>query len=602
MTAAGTRDPSPRSNATGGSVLPLEAPHDASPVTAAPTAIGTLLVERGHLTQDQLDSALDRQREDDAYIGDVLVDMGVIDQTTLYSSLAEQAGLPFVLIEPAYQDPAVASILPFSLIKKLRAIPLFRVEKALSVAMDNPTRLDRIQELSFATGCRVNAVYTTAEAIDAAIDARTGNLIQVEGLQRSAILDDPDGTDPEMYGWQDDEDADPEKLGRTAAVANLIDNLVVEALTVRASDIHLEPKARHLRVRFRIDGMLADRPSIPQGYKAAVISRCKIMARMNIAERRIPQDGAFSMMFRGRRVDFRVSSFPTRYGEVIVIRILDRSGLELDLDGLGVPGKLVTGIRDAVHRPNGILLVTGPTGSGKTTTLYALLKEIDATRKKIITLEDPIEYDLDDVCQGQTHNKAGFTFATGLRSILRQDPDVIMVGEVRDVETAQIAIQASLTGHLVMSTLHTNSASAAVARLLDMGLEPFLLATSLTGILAQRLVRKLCPNCKAPYQLGADELAAMGLILREGVEPPTLHRAVGCMYCNEMGYRGRTGLFEYIAVDQAVQSMIIRRISGKELERELHTVQKFRALREQGLVRARQGTTTLEEILRVTTR
>jgi len=447
----------------------------------------------------------------------------------------------------------------------------------------------------------VNAVFTTAEAIDAAIEARTGNLIQVEGLQRSAAADEGELADGEAYGWQNDDDVDSVKLGGTSAVANLIDNLIVEALSVRASDIHLEPKARHLRLRFRIDGMLADRPSIPHGYRAAVISRCKIMAHMNIAERRIPQDGGFSMLFRGRRVDFRVSSFPTRYGEVIVIRILDRSGLDLDLDGLGVPGRLVEGIRDAVHRPNGILLVTGPTGSGKTTTLYALLKEIDATRKKIITLEDPIEYDLDDVCQGQTHNQAGFTFATGLRSILRQDPDVIMVGEIRDVETAQIAIQASLTGHLVMSTLHTNSASAAVARMLDMGLEPFLLATSLTGILAQRLVRKLCPNCKAGYRLSAEELAAMGLSLREGAEPPVLQRAVGCMYCNEIGYRGRTGLFEYIGVDQKVQSMIIRRISGKELERGLREVQHFRALRDQGLVRAREGITTLEEVLRVTT-
>ena len=564
-------------------------------------AIGTLLLDRGHLARDQLDEALERQRQENSYIGDVLIEMGAVDQVTLYSTLAEQAGLPFVLIEPAYQDPAVVGMLPFELIKKLRAIPLFRVEKSLSVAMDNPTQLDRIQELSFATGCRVNAVFTTAEAIDAAIEARTGNLIQVEGLQRSAAAEDGELEEGEAYGWHDDEDADSVKLGGTSAVANLIDNLIVEALSVRASDIHLEPKARHLRLRFRIDGMLADRPSIPQGYKAAVISRCKIMAHMNIAERRIPQDGAFSMLFRGRRVDFRVSSFPTRYGEVIVIRILDRSGLDLDLDGLGVPGRLVEGIRDAVHRPNGILLVTGPTGSGKTTTLYALLKEIDATRKKIITLEDPIEYDLDDVCQGQTHNQAGFTFATGLRSILRQDPDVIMVGEIRDVETAQIAIQASLTGHLVMSTLHTNSASAAVARMLDMGLEPFLLATSLTGILAQRLVRKLCPNCKAGYRLSAEELAAMGLSLREGAEPPVLHRAVGCMYCNEMGYRGRTGLFEYLGVDQKVQSMIIRRISGKELERGLRDVQNFRALRDQGLVRAREGVTTLEEVLRVTT-
>jgi len=576
--------------------------------TAQPTAaasmepLGMLLLERGHIDSDQLMAALDIQREEDRFVGDILVDQGIIDQGILFATLAEQAGIPFVQLEPAFQDPAVAGLVSFRLIKKLRAIPLFCVEKTLTVAMDNPTDLHRIEELSFATGYRVHGVYTTAQAIDAAIEARTGNLIEVEGLRRDDGLVDAEEGDAGEYGWVDDAEAlDPTRLSRLKTVVDLINNLVIEALTVRASDIHFEPKARHLRVRFRIDGMLNDRPSVPNGYKAAVISRCKIMARMDIAERRIPQDGAFSMRFRGRRVDFRVSSFPTRYGEVVVVRILDRSGVKLDLDGLGFPPELTKSMRAAARRPNGILLVTGPTGSGKSTTLYALLKQLDAARKKIITLEDPIEYDLDDVCQGQTNNKAGFTFSLGLRSILRQDPDVIMVGEIRDVETAQIAIQASLTGHLVMSTLHTNSASAAVARLLDMGLEPFLLATSLAGILAQRLVRRLCENCKQPHTLTAEERAALAEGFPDAEIPTNLYRHGSCVYCNELGYRGRMGIFEYIDVDAAVQSMIIRRISGKDLERHLKDEGSFRSLRNDGLEKVAKGHTTLEEVLRVTT-
>ncbi len=564
--------------------------------------LGDLLVESGVLTAEQLTEALIIQKEEQKYLGEVLLEMELIEQTTLYSALATQAALPFVRLEPAYQDPAVAGVLPFSMIQKLRAIPLFRVEKMLTVAMDDPTNLDRLKELSFATGAQIHANYTTAEAIDAAIEARTGNLVKVEGLGRASGLNKDAGqTMEEEFGWSGESVMDPAELSKSTAVIDLIDNLIVEALTVKASDIHLEPKARHLRVRFRQDGILTDRPSIPNGYKAAVLSRCKIMAGMDIAERRSPQDGAFSMKFQGRRVDFRVSSFPTKYGEVIVVRILDRSSLKLDLASLGFPERLATKMRKTVKQPNGILLVTGPTGSGKTSTLYALLQEMDSASKKIITLEDPIEYDLQDICQGQTHAKAGFTFAQGLRSILRQDPDAIMVGEVRDVETAQIAIQASLTGHMVMSTLHTNSASAAISRLLDMGLEPFLIATSLSGLLAQRLVRRLCANCKEPYTLSAEEVESMGLRFPSGSQAPQLYRAKGCVYCNNLGYRGRLGLFEYLEVDALVQSLVIRRISGKDLEREIVEKSGHTTLRDDGLIKVEAGYTTLEEVLRVTT-
>ncbi len=574
-------------------------------VPSAAWRLGTLLEERGLVTTDQILAALELQKHEPRYLGDILVEMGALDETSLYSTLADHAGIPFVRLEPRYQDPHVATLLPFAMLKSLRAIPLFKVEKTITVAMDDPTDLERIKELSFATGCKIHGVYTTKEAIDSAIEARTGNLVKIAGLKRANdISHDPldEEASQERYGWGKEEtEEDADELGRSKVVIDLIDNLVVEALQVRASDIHLEPKARHLRVRFRIDGILSDRPSIPNGYKAAVLSRCKIMAEMDIAERRVPQDGAFSMKFRGRRVDFRVSTFPTKHGEVIVIRILDRSGLKMELSALGFPDDLAKTMSETVNQPNGILLVTGPTGSGKTSTLYALLAELDSAKKKIITLEDPVEYDLKDITQGQTNVKAGFTFAKGLRSILRQDPDVIMVGEVRDVETAQIAIQASLTGHMVMSTLHTNSASAAVSRLLDMGLEPFLMATSISGILAQRLVRRLCSNCKEPYTLSADEAASLNLTFPSGETAPTLYRAKGCLYCNELGYRGRMGIFEFVPVDAEVESMIIRRISGKDLERALIEERNHRTLRTDGLAKVEAGETTLEEVLRVST-
>ena len=569
--------------------------------------LGQLLLDRGAIEAEDLLEALKKQRDEDGYLGEILLEMGAIDEIQLYALLAEQAGIPFVQLEPAFQDPAIAGIIPFAMIRKLRAIPLFKVDSRVTVAMDDPTNLDRMKELSFATGCRVNAVYTTPETINAAIDARTGNLIDVAGLSKdtnSVLSADTDTSVEEEWGWTGSVSVDDAaELSKSSVVIELIDNLVVEALTVKASDIHLEPKARHLRVRFRMDGLLTDRPSIPNGYKAAVLSRTKIIAAMDIAERRVPQDGGFSMKFRGRRVDFRVSTFPTKHGEVIVIRILDRSGLKLELATLGFPDRLASRIRTTVKKPNGILLVTGPTGSGKTSTLYACLKEMDSSTKKIITLEDPVEYDLPDICQGQANERAGFTFAKGLRSILRQDPDAIMVGEIRDTETAQIAIQASLTGHMVMSTLHTNSAAAAISRLLDMGLEPFLIATSLSGLLAQRLVRRLCSNCREPYTLSANEAQSLGLRFPSGNPNPQLYRAKGCVYCNQLGYRGRQGIFEYIEVDQRVQSMIIRRVSGKDLERELLANDSgyYRTLRESGLEQAEAGVTTLEEVLRVTT-
>jgi len=566
--------------------------------------LGQLLLDKGAINAKDLLEALKKQRDEDGYLGEILLEMGALDEVRLYSLLAQQAGIPFVQLEPAYQDPAIAGIIPFGMIRNLRAIPLFKVESRVTVAMDDPTNLDRIKEIAFATGARVNAVYTTPETINAAIEARTGNLVNVAGLSKTGsqgLTGDVNTTVEEDFGWSmGGAIEDPAELSKSSVVIELIDNLIVEALSVKASDIHLEPKARHLRVRFRLDGILTDRPSIPNGYKLGVLSRTKIMSSMDIAERRIPQDGSFSMKFQGRRVDFRVSTFPTKHGEVVVIRILDRSGLKLELETLGFPEVLAASVRETVNKPNGILLVTGPTGSGKTSTLYACLKEMDSATKKIITLEDPIEYDLPDICQGQTHVKAGFTFATGLRSILRQDPDAIMLGEIRDTETAQIAIQASLTGHLVMSTLHTNSAAAAISRLLDMGLEPFLIATSLTGLLAQRLVRRLCTNCKESYQLDTSETEALGLTFPSGNPSPQLFRAKGCIYCNQLGYRGRQGIFEYIDVNQQVQSMIIRRISGKDLERELLESHDFRSLRESGLEQVEAGNTTLEEVLRVT--
>ncbi|WP_309544624.1 type II secretion system ATPase GspE [Alkalilimnicola ehrlichii] len=381
-----------------------------------------------------------------------------------------------------------------------------------------------------------------------------------------------------------------------APIIRLINALLTEAIKNNASDVHIEPFETRLTVRFRIDGVLREILQPPRVMAPLLVSRIKVMAKLDIAEKRLPQDGRISLKIAGRAVDVRVSTLPSGHGERVVMRLLDKQAGRLDLNHLGMPQGLQDHIDDIIHKPHGIILVTGPTGSGKTTTLYAALARLNDKSRSILTVEDPIEYYIDGIGQTQVNTKVDMSFARGLRAILRQDPDVVMVGEIRDLETAEIAVQASLTGHLVLSTLHTNTAAGAVTRLRDMGVEPFLLSSSLVGVLAQRLVRKLCPHCRSPYQAGRADCDVMGV---DPNNPPTLYAPKGCEHCNNIGYSGRAGVFELIVIDEQMRTMIHDGVGEQSIE--AHARQKTPSLRHDGIQRVLKGETTLEEVMRVST-
>lgn len=383
-----------------------------------------------------------------------------------------------------------------------------------------------------------------------------------------------------------------------SAVVTLVDRVLLRAVKDGASDVHIEPREARVRVRFRIDGLLVDRPAVPVSFASAVVSRLKVMARLDIAERRLPQDGAFRLEIEGRAIDTRLSTFPTEHGEKVVLRILARSEVSLRLDGLGMPGPMYERVKYLANRAHGLILVTGPTGSGKTSTLYALLSEIDATRKNICTLEDPIEYRFQHVIQGQTHEKMGFTFARGLRAMLRQDPDVIMVGEMRDAETATIAFKAALTGHMVLSSLHTNSAIETFVRLFDMGLERYVVASALSAMIGQRLVRRLCLACRRPH---APDAGMAELIAKTG-EPPIaeVYSEVGCVACNHTGFRGRMGIYELVEVDDDLRDLVKSETTTRVALRDYMTARHLHGLRATGLALVRQGITSVAEVVRVT--
>ena len=440
-------------------------------------------------------------------------------------------------------------------------------------------------------GCRVHV-----EGLDgASFDRRLSEIYASTGIDAAGLDDAVDGEgDLDSLAAGLTETADLLDTSDDAPVIRLINGLISEAVRTRASDIHIEPFEDRLSVRLRVDGVMREVLTPPRKVAPLLVSRIKVMARLDIAEKRVPQDGRVSLSLGGRSIDVRVSTLPSRYGERVVMRLLDKEQAHLDLDQLGMPAKTLDRFRQALKAPNGIVLVTGPTGSGKTTTLYAALTLLNDQVRNILTVEDPIEYGLDGVGQTQVNARVGMTFAAGLRAILRQDPDIVMVGEIRDAETAQIAVQASLTGHLVLSTVHTNSAAAAVTRLRDMGVEPFLLSSTLSAVMAQRLVRRLCPSCKTPYTPGARELALLGL-------PPggdhTFYHAVGCEACGGLGYEGRIGLYELIVMDQTLREMIHE--DAREHTIEAHALGETETLRASGARHVVEGVTTAEEVLRV---
>jgi general secretion pathway protein E len=558
-------------------------------IAASRRLLGEILVEEGLITSDIVERALARARTTGERIGEALVALGAITRDDVLRALARQQNLAYIGREELPSALPVLKSLSAKYLKTYAVCPVSVEGGLLTVATADPLNPVIVDDLRQSTGLSVKLVVSPEDAVIDAID-RT-----YEGaatpLQRIVEGMDDDG------GADGDEDiAHLRDMAFEAPVVRLVNLLIENAIAAEASDIHIEPFEDTLRIRYRVDGILYDQEAPPRRLQAAVTSRIKIMAEMNIAERRLPQDGRIRVTLHGQRVDIRVSTMPTVHGESIVMRLLKGASVFLPLERLGFPPATLARFEALIRRPHGIVLVTGPTGSGKTTTLYAALDKINSPDRKIITVEDPVEYQLKGVNQIPVKPKIGLSFATGLRHIVRQDPDVILVGEIRDLETAEIAIQASLTGHLVFSTLHTNDAPAAITRLQDMGVEPYLVASVLEGVLAQRLVRRICEACKVPHSPVAADLGALGV-----QAPPNLNlwRGKGCAECRGTGYRGRSGIYELFALTEEARSLILRRAPARDIRR-LAIEAGMVTLRIDGWLRACEGVTTVEEILRVT--
>ena len=553
--------------------------------------LGQILLEAGQTTLETLERALGRIRGSGERLGEALVAMGAVASEDVLRALAAQANLPFLTRDELPTSIPILKNLSPQYLRQYRVCPVSIEGNTLTVATADPTNLLLLDDLRLSLAMQIKVAVAAPEGILEAIErtyAGAATPLQriVEGMEDSGA---PGEGDEDVSHLRD--------MAFEAPVVRLVNLVIENALGAEASDIHLEPFEDALRVRYRIDGVLYDQEAPPRRLQAAVTSRIKIMAEMNIAERRLPQDGRIRVVLHSRRVDIRVSTVPTVYGESIVMRLLDRSTIFLPLERLGFPPETQARLERLITLPHGILLVTGPTGSGKTTTLYAALDKINAPDKKIITIEDPVEYQLKGVNQIPVKAKIGLSFATGLRHIVRQDPDVIMIGEIRDLETAEIAIQASLTGHLVFSTLHTNDAPGAIPRLQDMGCEPYLVSSVLEGVLAQRLVRRICASCRAPYEAEPSDLVALGL--PPGEWRQALFHGRGCAECRGTGYRGRLGIYELFPISEDVRSLILRKASSGELRR-YATENGMATLREDGWAKARAGLTTVAEVLRVT--
>ncbi len=508
------------------------------------------------------------------------------------SVLEQRYGVPFIDLTTFKLDSEVLQLFPEEFLRKNKLIPLFRSGNTLAVAMVDPGDIFTIDEVRRTTGmevepmvCReidlyqaLNQYYTAPEPADIPNEPEITSLDDLPEEESAAVAEQ--GLEPRKL----------EELASEAPVVRWVNQMIIRAVRERASDIHIEPTREGLRVRFRIDGILHPIVSPKKALQLAVVSRIKIMSRMNIAEKRVPQDGRYGAIVDGREIDFRVSTFPTTYGEKVVMRILDRMRL-LSLDELGLVEESYDTLREMIAKPHGVILITGPTGSGKSTTLYAILNEIRSGDKNIITIEDPVEYDIDDICQSQVNERAGYTYLVGLRHILRQDPDVIMIGEIRDAETAGVAIRAALTGQLVFSTIHTNDAPGTVTRLIDMGIEPFLVASGLEGVVAQRLVRRICPKCKVPYDPPAKMLEEFDL-------PPgtKFYKGKGCEHCRNTGYRGRMGIFEVMKLNDRIRELVVTRPPTSAI-RALAREYGMKTLWEDGMRKVLNGVTTIEEVM-----
>jgi type IV pilus assembly protein PilB len=550
--------------------------------------LADILLEGALVTEAQLAAAYDEHQRGGRSLGRVLVEHGVLSETQLVAALASQIGLPFVDLTETPVDPTAAATVPSAVCRRHVVLPIGYQEGRLLLAMADPANVFALDDVRSLSGMEPRPVVATREDLLAAIDRWA--------------RDDGDLDDLGAALHKEEESEDLARITQVvdeAPIVKYVNLLITQAIADGASDIHIEPGEHDLRVRYRIDGVLHDVMRSPRSIQSGVISRLKIMADIDIAERRIPQDGRLSVPTRGTQVDLRVATLPTVWGEKVVMRILDNSTARLDLTDLGFSEENYARFAESYRKPYGMILVTGPTGSGKSTTLYATLNIVSHPQVNVITVEDPVEYRLPGINQVQVNQKAGLTFAAALRSILRCDPDVALIGEIRDHETAQIAVEAALTGHLVLSTLHTNDAPSAITRLTEMGIEPFLVGSALDCVLAQRLARRLCPKCKEPFQPAVEDLerARFPWSPDEG-PPPELHRPVGCSACAKTGYKGRLALHEVMSVTEEIERLAVDRASGTEIGN-VARAQGMTTLRDDGMAKVRAGLTSIEEVLRV---
>lgn len=549
--------------------------------------LGQLLTESGAITTAALDHALREQRESGGRLGEVLVSLGLTAQEQVASALARQLGLEFAPLADMILSKETLLLVQEPLARRHQVVPVRLDDGVMVLGMVDPLDVVALDDVRRATGLLVKPAVITPEDFYHALSQYPGDAVD-------RILGEIHAEAPVLA---EDSLESLQAISAQVPVVRLVDQMIRQAVRQGASDIHVEPQEFQTRIRYRIDGLLYVTMTPPRHIHAALVSRLKIMARLNIAERRLPQDGRIEMRVDDRDIDFRVATVPTVWGEKVVLRILDKSGAFVGVEKIGLLPEDFPRFDGLISKPYGIILLTGPTGSGKTTTLYAILNRLNRSDVNITTIEDPVEYHLPGIAQVQINPKAGVTFATGLRSFLRQDPDIIMVGEIRDEETARIATHAALTGHLVLSTLHTNDAPGAVTRLVDMGIEPFLVASSVIGVIAQRLVRVLCRRCREPYQPTPETLRGLGLDGAAGGDL-TFYRAVGCEFCNRTGYKGRTGIFEIMVLEDVVKDLVVRHSASGKIK-EAAVAAGMRTLRQAGLAKVVDGTTSLEEVLRV---
>ncbi len=563
--------------------------------------LGELLIEENLITEEQLDKALTEQELHGSRLGSNLVKLGYISEKQLISALAKQQDIEGVDLNNVDIDEKILKLIPSNIATKYELIPLSRREKVLTVAMVNPNDIFAIEDIKFSTGFEVQPVIANELAVRNALE----NYYEGHDLLQTVEKEIEAGIEDEVEVVRAGEEEKEEEISDLAAeiesgpVIKLVNSMITKGVDATASDIHIEPYDKELRTRFRIDGILREVMTPPKKMHKAIVSRIKIMAKMKIAEKRLPQDGRIRVKIRGKPIDLRVASLPTIYGEKIALRILDRSAISFNLEGLGFTEDQLEEFILAVKMPFGIILVTGPTGSGKTTTLYAALERINNLEVNITTAEDPVEYSLIGVNQVQMREAVGLTFASALKSYLRQDPNIIMVGEIRDKETADISIRASLTGHLVLSTVHTNTAAATITRLVNMGVEPFLMSSTLNLVVSQRLLRKICMNCMEEVEVTPEYLKRVGLN-PDDYQDIIFYKGEGCHICNNTGYKGRIGIYEIMTMSTKLRELILEKVSTDRIE-ELAVKEGMKTLRDAGIEKLKRGITTIEEVLRETT-